>query len=372
MSNGLELQKVRAGSMRGVKGTDDIGPYALYRVEGCGGGDGEHLYVMEDCKIGGEGIGRVLGPNMGKDLEDGMDASDGMRVGSGEGRAPPALPIRDKVPSDREAPTSVEGERRVVPQRAAELAMTAGDCKFSGGVVDAHKVGWDREGRESPDVLARLLEPGKVLGVHLEDSLGFREGMPGNSSVALKVLEGFTKDHGDGATVKGISCSIELADLGQIAQRGVVFNTEDAGALGCAGGAESVSTSVVSNPLSRSVGNVLLLRGPGGRVAVLPDEVPPGSESLWESGADPRRHAILGDVIPRGLKVEHVLWGVLVGGQSRGADRGITDTHGGDGVWESFGPPVFPWRGAEGREDEGAGEGVGGKDPPFACHGGPV
>ena len=35
---------------------------------------------MEDRKVCGEGIGGVLGPNVGKDLEDGMDAGNGMRV----------------------------------------------------------------------------------------------------------------------------------------------------------------------------------------------------------------------------------------------------------------------------------------------------
>ena len=64
MSNGLELQKVRAGSMGGVQGTDDIGPYAFYRAEGCGGIDGEHLHVIEDCKICGKRTGSVLRPDM--------------------------------------------------------------------------------------------------------------------------------------------------------------------------------------------------------------------------------------------------------------------------------------------------------------------
>ena len=34
LSNGLELQEVRAGSMGGVEGAGDIGPYAFHRVEG--------------------------------------------------------------------------------------------------------------------------------------------------------------------------------------------------------------------------------------------------------------------------------------------------------------------------------------------------
>ena len=53
MSDGLEFQKVRAGSLRGVEGTGDIGPYALNWVEGCGGVNGERLNVMENGKVRG-------------------------------------------------------------------------------------------------------------------------------------------------------------------------------------------------------------------------------------------------------------------------------------------------------------------------------
>ena len=86
-----------------------------------------------------------------------MDASDGMRVGGSRGRVPPALSIRDEIPGDGESPAGVEGERRVVPQGAADLAVAAGDRKLGGGVVDACKVGWDREGGKPPGILAGAL-----------------------------------------------------------------------------------------------------------------------------------------------------------------------------------------------------------------------
>ena len=53
LSDGLEFQKVRAGSLRGVEDTGDIGPYALNWVEGCGGVNGERLDVMENGKVRG-------------------------------------------------------------------------------------------------------------------------------------------------------------------------------------------------------------------------------------------------------------------------------------------------------------------------------
>ena len=64
MSKGLELQEVRAGSMGGVEGADDIGPYAFHRVEGGGGIDGEQLHVIEYCTIGAKRIRSVLRPDV--------------------------------------------------------------------------------------------------------------------------------------------------------------------------------------------------------------------------------------------------------------------------------------------------------------------
>ena len=143
-----------------------------------------------------------------------MDASDGMRVGGSRGRVPSALPVRDEVPGGGESPAGIEGEGRVVPQGAADLAVAAGDCKLGGGVVYACKVGWDREGREPPGFLASLLEPGEVVSIHLKDGLRFGEGMSGDGSIALEVLEGFSKDHGNGTSVKGVPGGIELSDFG--------------------------------------------------------------------------------------------------------------------------------------------------------------
>ena len=52
-SSGLEFKKMRAGGLRGVEDTGDIGPYALNWVEGCGGVNGERLDVMENGKVRG-------------------------------------------------------------------------------------------------------------------------------------------------------------------------------------------------------------------------------------------------------------------------------------------------------------------------------
>ena len=221
-----------------------------------------------------------------------MNASDGMGVGGSRGRVPPALSIRDEIPGDRESPAGVEGERRVVPQRAADLAVAAGDRKLGGGVVDACKVGWDREGGKPPGFLASLLESGEVVSIHLKDGLRFGEGMSGDGTIALEILEGFSQDHGNGTPVKGVPGGIELSDFGKLAQWGVVFDTKDAGALMCTGGAKSVRASVVSDPLGSCVGKILLLGGEGGGMAVSPNQIPPGSESLGEGGTNPCRHAV--------------------------------------------------------------------------------
>ena len=67
--------------------------------------------------------------------------------------------------------------------------------------------------RESPEVGTILLNLGEAVSVHFEDGLGFREGVAGDGTIALEILDGFAKYHGNSSPVKGIPGCIELIHL---------------------------------------------------------------------------------------------------------------------------------------------------------------